>query len=339
MSRFGFNVLRRREFAFTLVEILVACTVAMLLMVVVLGVLSTTSRLWKDTSVKIQAFGDARAAFSRISQDLSQALLNSYWDYDTLPFPTKYERYSELQFLTCRMSQLSEAYTPAYYPTCGAFFQAPTGVTWAKNAYGNMPGLLNAYGYFIEFGSDQPDLPSFLPSTVPRRYRFRLKQWQMAAEDFKLYSQTATANGKKFLGADTLHWIKFTEPVPRTIAENVIALLVVPRAAEANGTVGEPMTANYFYNSRNDGASTLELAQKHQLPPTVEVVLVTMDETSARRVQGNSTTPPALVAPSLFTDPRELERDIQTLLTGLDDQKIRYVVLRSIVSIRGAQWN
>lgn len=318
---------------------MVACAVTLLLLVIVLSVTSTTSKLWKDTTVKMQAFSDARAAFGRISQDLNQAILNPYWDYDSLPFPKRYERYSELQFLTGRMSQIGASFAPDNYPTCGAFFQAPSGVTWDKANYGNMPGLLNAYGYFIEFGNEAADRPGFLPATVPNRYRFRLKQWQLPAEKFKLYSQSATANGKNFLGAATLNWMSFADAPPRTIAENVIALVFLPRASEVSGTAGEPMTADYFYNSRNDGTTPLELAQKHQLPPTVEVVLVVMDESSAMRAQGNSTTPPQLVDPSLFTDPLNLEQDIQTLQGNLDKKKIRYVVLRSIVTIRAAQWS
>jgi uncharacterized protein (TIGR02599 family) len=178
-----------------------------------------------------------------------------------------------------------------------------------------------------------------LTTTVPKKFRFRLKQWQVAAENFSLYSQSATANGKKFLGANSLSWISFQNSVPRTIAENVIALIISPRAPEVNGNAGAPMTANYFYNSRNDGTSALELSQKHQLPPTVEVVLVSMDETSAQRIQGNSTMPPQLVDPALFADPQDLEKDVQTLLARLDSQKIKYVVLRSIITVRAAQLN
>ncbi len=325
--------------AFTLVEILVSSAVLALLLSIVLSITGTTSRLWKDTTTKMQAFSDARLALNEIGQTLSQAVLNPYWDYDTLPTPTKYERYSELQFLTARMSQLGRSFTAASYPTCGVFFQAPTGVTWDKSSYGDMPSMLNAYGYFIEFGSDAADLPSFLPTAKFLRYRYRLKQWQVPSEKFKMYTKTAGTNGKSYLGAATLDWINFADVAPRTIAENVIALFFLPRTSALSGTTGNEMTDNFLYNSRNDGAGVLDLAQKHQLPPSVEVVLVAIDEPSAQRVQGTSSEPPPLVDDASFTTPQTFEQDLQTLQTNLKDRKLRSVVLRSTVTIRAAQWS
>jgi uncharacterized protein (TIGR02599 family) len=237
------------------------------------------------------------------------------------------------------MSDINASYTPDYYPTCGVFFQAATGITATKASYGNLPGLLNVYGYFIQFESDAAYRPSFLPSVTSNRYRYRLKQWQLPAEAFTLYSKSATATGKSFLGAATLDWINFTGTAPRTIADNVIALVLSPKTASSATTTGSAMTINYFYNSRNDGTTDVDLAQKHQLPPEVELVLVAIDETSAMRLQGSSTTPPILVDSTLFTDPQKIEDDLQTLQKNLDARKIRYVVLRSTILIRAARWS
>jgi uncharacterized protein (TIGR02599 family) len=335
------DLTRKKAGAFTLLEVLVACGILVLLLSMVLSVINVTSRLWKDTTNKMQAFGEARLAFSQIGQKLNLAVLNPYWDYDTLPNPTTYERYSELQFLSARMSDVGSAYSADYCPTCGIFFQAPTGITANKASYGNMPGLLNVYGYFIQFESDASDRPSFLPSIAAsrNRYRYRLKEWQLPAENFTLYTESATTTGKTFLGAATLEWINFTDVTPRTIADNVIALAILPKTASSATSAGVAMTNNYFYNSRTDGSSALELAQKHQLPPEVEIVLVAIDEVSAMRTQGSSTTPPVLVDPLLFKDAQRFEEDIQTLQKNLDARKIRYIVLRSTVLIRAARWS
>ena len=333
--------LRHKSGAFTLLEVLVAFGILALIMSMVLSVITVTSRLWKDTTNKMQAFSDARLALGQIGQSLNLSVLNPYWDYDTLPNPTTYQRYSELQFLTTPMTKFGGNFSADYYPTCGVFFQAPTGVTANQTDYGNMPKLLNAYGYFIQFESDAADRPSFLPTipTSQNRYRYRLKQWQVPAEQFNLYTLTGTSSGKTFLGDATLKWINFTDVTPRTIADNIIALVILPKTASSGTNAGVAMTNNYYYNSRNDGTSQLELAQKHQLPPEVEVILVAIDETSALRIQGSSTEPPVLVDNSLFTDPQKLEDDIQTLQKSLDARKMRYMVLRSTVLIRAARWS
>lgn len=317
---------------------MVSSAVLLLLLSMVLVVTGMISKSWTNTRGRMQAFSDARMALGQIGGTLNQAVLNPYWDYDVLPNPTSYQRYSELQFLATKMANFGALFPAGRYPTCGVFFQAPTGVTWDKDGYGNLPEMLNAYGYFIEFGSDANERPSFLPPIGHLRYRYRLKQWQLPSEKLELYKKSAVAGGKNYLGPATLEWINFGDATSRSIAENVIALIVLPQKnGAAGGSVA--MSGDYFYNSRNNGTSTIEIAQKHQLPPTVEIVLVAIDEASAQRIQGISTEPPLLVKDSLFQDSNLLEQDLQQLQNDLDALKIRYVVLRSTIAIRASRWS
>jgi uncharacterized protein (TIGR02599 family) len=70
-----------RAFAFTLVELLVSTTIIALLMVVLLSMTNQTSRTWRYTTEKVEKFQSARDGFESMTRRLSQATLNTYWDY------------------------------------------------------------------------------------------------------------------------------------------------------------------------------------------------------------------------------------------------------------------
>src|ERR1043165_7755743 len=86
--------------AFTIVEVLVATGVMCVLLTVVMAMMSQTSRLWRHSSDKIQSFQGARLAFGVVTQNLSQATLNTYLDYDNVLNPQAYLRKSELRFIS-----------------------------------------------------------------------------------------------------------------------------------------------------------------------------------------------------------------------------------------------
>lgn len=323
---------------FSLVEVLVSFAVLALIMVMLLSFTDATARTWKRTTEKMQSFEEARVAFDRITSLLGQAVLNPYWEYDDLEHPKKYERVSELQFLSLPMARMGKAADT--FPTHGLFFQAPTGKA-GQAAYGSMPLLLNAYGYFVEYGPD--DQPSWLPASVSKKYRFRLKEWRVPSENWTLYEKTsgpATAGrGKNYLGTDTYGWIDLSAPAAKTLAENVIVFLVHPKNPEgvgASSSLAEPDT--FVYNSRTDSSTIEGRNQKHQLPPEVEIVMVAIDESSATRKWNNSASAPSLTA-GLFEEPAQLEADLKTLTDKLTSQNIKYITLRSAVKIRGARWS
>ncbi len=330
---------------FTLIEVLVSFAVLALIMVMLLSLTDVTSKTWKGTTEKMQAFEESRAAFDRITSLLGQATLNPYWDYDNLQNPTKYERTSELQFLSLPMSAMGK--DAAAFPTHGIFFQAPTGKVANKTAFGNMPLLLNAYGYFVEYGPDER--PSWLPASISTKYRFRLKEWRVPSENWTLYEKTSgtipASTGKNYSGTD---WIKLASPtdsdpktVAKTIAENVIALVIYPKNTEStSSTLSLAESDTFVYNSRTRSPTTDEgKNQKHQLPPEVEVVMVAIDETSALREWNNAGAAPALVDADWFTEPAKLEADLLDLTKKLNGENLKYITLRSTVKIRGARWS
>jgi uncharacterized protein (TIGR02599 family) len=320
---------------FSLLEVLVAFAVLAIIMVLLLSITDVTARTWRGVTGKMQAFEDARAAFDRISTLLGQATLKPYWDYDNLTNPTKYERVSELQFLSLPMARMG--LDAAKFPAHGLFFQAPTGKVADKSDFGNLPLLLNAYGFFVEYGPD--DRPDWLPASVSTRHRFRLKEWRVPSENFSLYGKTSGLGGQGYLGTQSTDWIDLQSPAPKTLAENVIALVIHPKNT-LNPATSTPLAeaGSFVYNSRTDGASTEAVQQKHQLPPEVDLIMVAIDEVSAARRWGNAAAAPALAA-GLFVQPADLEKDLAELIDRLNAEQIKYILLRSTVKIRGARWS
>ena len=321
---------------FSLIEVLVAFAVLALMMTMLLSITDITSKTWKGTTEKMQSFEEARAAFDRITSLLAQATLNPYWDYDDLTNPTKYERTSELQFLSLPMALMPK--DAAAFPTHGLFFQAPTGKVASQTAFGGMPFLLNAYGYFIEYGPDER--PAWLPASVTPKFRFRLKEWRVPSENWTLYQNSSGPSGKTYLGTASYNWIDLAAPAAKTVAENVIALVIYPKNTESTSSVislAEP--ASFVYNSRTDSATTAGKTQKHQLPPEVEVIMVAIDETSALRKWNNASTAPALMDATWFQSPADFEDNLKSLTDRLNAENIKYITLRSTVKIRGARWS
>ena len=319
--------------AFTLVELLASTAVFVLLLVLVLNITKITSRMWRDTTGKMQAFEAARSSFDKITATLGQTVLNTYWEYDNVANPTRYERCSELQFFSGPMASL--AFPASTYPTHTLFFQAITGTVADKAAYGNMPSLLNAFGYFVEYGDDANERPSFLPPSVGARYRYRLKEWRVPAEKMSLYSKTSGVAGQSDTGAASLDWIDLTAPAASTLAENVVALVICPKDSGSTSLT----TSDFVYHSRNSGTSTIEANQRHQLPPEVEVVMIAATENSVIRTLGNQAIAPELIPLTLFKSPNKLEADLKALTDILDSKRIEYLMLRSTVKLRNSRWS
>ena len=198
---------RRVKWAgFTLVELMVSTAIIGLIMIVLVQMTNQMSKTWRSATEKIEKFQEARDGFEAMTRRLSQATLNTYWDYldqtgaprnpnvtsaafkSFIPF--MYGRRSSLRFASGPMSQIpaGTSGTPSVAvlsadqarPTHGIFFQAPFGLvtdtdtqpaklnqTALTSGYSVMNNLLNTWGYFVETGNDTLR-PSFVdPATNP----------------------------------------------------------------------------------------------------------------------------------------------------------------------------
>jgi uncharacterized protein (TIGR02599 family) len=180
-----------RPRGFTLVELLVSMTVVALLMGVLLQTVFQTQNIWTGARNRIEEFREARVAFESITRRLSQATLNSVWDYDNPTTPTRYQRYSDLHFVSGPSYKTSggQGLLQTVDKACGhaVFFQAPmgfagqeTGGTAPSAAYDNMEELLNGWGFYVQYRSDLPDRPAFMRDDKdrnPERETFSLLEF------------------------------------------------------------------------------------------------------------------------------------------------------------------
>ncbi|MEI9894177.1 MAG: prepilin-type N-terminal cleavage/methylation domain-containing protein [Chthoniobacter sp.] len=140
-----------RQTGFTLVEVMVACVILSMILVLMLSVVNQVSGLWKSSSSRVDAFRNARLAFEDMERLLSQACLNTYWDYDNTNAPQRYIRKSELHFLvddagTVLGNGQNFSGQAVFFQT-PAVYSRPDGdpqLNAGTDVYGGLPGLLNA---------------------------------------------------------------------------------------------------------------------------------------------------------------------------------------------------
>jgi uncharacterized protein (TIGR02599 family) len=304
---------------FTLVEMLVSIAVFVLLMAMIGMVMNQTSLTIRVASSRINAFQSARQGFNTIAEGLSVATLNTYWDYDSATAPTTYVRKSDLQFMVLKPSALQSLLSSSA-SSFGVFFQAP--MTYSlDSSYNQTTGLLNAIGYYVEYGDDA----NFRPSQIQgSHYRYRLMQAIQPTESLQIYSDPTSGW--------TTNVIKSQWP----IAENVIAIILWPRLSVRDDSVGNKLTQDYSYDSRGTVS-----VQEAQMPPIVQLTLVAISESSAMRVCVGST-PPAVITSALqnkFTDVTHYTADLTNMESALQAANIDYKEFTTTVPIRECKWS
>jgi uncharacterized protein (TIGR02599 family) len=293
------------------------------MMVLLAHLTGSASNLWRKSVSQGQRFREPRRGMETIQRTLSQATLNTYFDYllDSSGNPTSYGRMSELRFICGPSTSLG---VPGTSVTQAIFFQAPTGdVTNASLRPLN--SLLNTQGFYIQFGED-PLQPTFVAAS--KRYRFRLMQLIEPSESLSIYTKVAAAS--PYNGTDWFTDALGVSTNSHVLAENIIALIF---------RVRDPANPGTFYYSYSSAPNTSVPLQKHQLPPVVDVTLVAVDEQSFNRIQGTSTSSPDLGLGALFQTAANYSADLATLESTLVEKGYDYRVFASSVSIEGAKWS
>ncbi len=275
---------------FTLVELLVSMTVLVLIMLIASQMVEAVAKLAGRTRSRVEAFQESRVAFESMTRKISQAMLNTYWDYEynngATAAPTGYVRRSELHFLTGLAKhgdpngQILDPVTGLQTTTHAIFFHAPQGFSSPPQSTGSasasspiLPNLLNASGFFLSYDSDLRDRPLFLQSGagIPaERWRFRLMEMLEASESFRNYDDLEHSQSNPTANVNLRQWYQgplstyfstpaagsqSTAPPPvRLLCENVIALVILPRLSPndipKNGSAPVQLCPNYWYGSR-----------------------------------------------------------------------------------------
>lgn len=316
---------------FTLIELLVAVAAMALVLVLLMQMIGATSGYWKSTNDQAGAFRAARVAFDSITRNLSQATLNVGYDYynaarqarmdaDASTFiPSIYGRLSTLNFVSGK-ALIANQHTHAL------FFQAPLDFDPNGGLVESSSGQLNAVGYYIKYGNDSANRPSFPGAPPAPRNRFRLMEYFQPTEQLDVYRvNSGTAWFKNDVDAGKNSHV---------LAENIIVLAFLPKLPDAQGLAANYLADGYEYNSRMAWTSGNQPVQMHQLPPIVKVLMVAVDETSAKR-------DPTLGASfqNLFKDPLKFENDLAEIEKGLQDKGVNYRVFQTEVPIRSAKWS
>lgn len=345
---------------FTLLELLVSMVILTMLMGVCFVIVSSTNDIYAGTSGKAAAFREARSAFEALSRRISQATLNTYFDYvdsqnqtrrqcetaGAVFQPKSYARQSELHFVIGQAAELLDGAglsANPIRPGHGIFFHAPAGYC-AKPGAGDaqLSNLLNALGFYVEYGSDEAFRPAFLDGFTPPKNRYRLMQITQSSEKLHVYAQEFTRDNR-------FDWFRseLSNPLSsvRPLADNVVACIFWAHKSALDTPVLS-LTEGYTYDSKG----YLEVVNDHtalsrnQLPPMVRAVLVGLDEKSAarlERVSGNRA--PLLQPGSLFTEAPDTEdtlsRDLKELEKFLSEEHYNYRVFSTDITIRQAKFN
>lgn len=334
---------KSRASGFSFVELLTVVAVLSILMTLIFSAIDGMGKIMQGSKVKVQSFQRARIVFESIGRKIGQATLNTYWDYDppldqikSGEVPKQYIRYSELHFISGAAKTLIGSGNGNVNPGQAVFFQAPLGMS----SVSNLPTLLNALGYYVEFGDDGSNRPTFFPNPSAGgpsvRYRYRLMEFSQMAENLSVYQSG---------GYDWFQDNLATASNP--LAENVILLAVLPMESSQKDPEGDDLAPDFLYDSRLDNHTpgTSQPDTAHQLPPLVELIMVTIDETSAARLQGNSQTAPLqLGLEKLFLEAAKRDEDIQTLEDILNAKagnqggntiRMKYRIFRTKVTLSG----
>ena len=361
------GAVKRRNAAFTLVEMMVATAVLLAIMGLCFTIIEGTNSIWKNTTGKIEGFRNARTAFDAMTRTLSQATLNTYYDYvdasgnfTSQPgsgysgIPVAYGRRSDLQIVSGQGSALLPGITPYTALTHAIFFQAPLGQVTSANssvtsssAMGGLNSLLNTCGFYVAYGPD-PSVPSFLGAAYPSRNRYRLMQFAQPSDLLAIYGNQGT--NKWFLNPIIADLTASSPTENAVLAENVIALIILPKlpsndeaALNLTGVpIGTALAPSYAYDSTQKGQAPVNayLNSLHQLPPVIQVTMVAIDESSALKMGNTPSAPNAALglSPSLFTQAANLNLDLASLESSLTAGHVNFRVFQTEVAIRGAKW-
>jgi len=361
---------------FTILELLVSVTVLLIVMGFLLQLTGGIGEIWKSSSGKISGFQNARSAFASITRTLSLATLNTYNDYVNTAgeprtevnrntfVPANFARASELHFLSGPATSIIPGATVSLNPGQAIVFQAPLGVTDNTNL-SSLNRTVNSVGFFIQYATtDETLLPAWLRDIFRTEHRFRLVQVVEPTEKLKVYDSTKNANyTNTWLGAFTTPPAA-NNPRARVLAEDVCLLVFRPRLSpkdeESAATqlsevytddkIGSILTPNYHYDSRAwqtgypagrvSPAKRAEI-MRNQIPPIVDVAMVSVDRRSLARFDVKSATPPSefAVPAGLFTDASQFEQDLTTYSSQLTNASIRHRIFRTSVELQGAKWS
>ena len=343
---------------FSLLEVLVSTAVLALFVVLLTTITDSSFRLWRNTQSSIVSFDAARTAYDTLTRRLSKATLNTYLDYYEVTsgiwkrrnpsnaagfIPNRYGRASDLHFVVDDAAALLGGNQQGK----GVFFFAPLGFSNGNATLSDLPNLLNACGYYVEFGSDSNLRPSFL-SSLPDKQRYRLIENILPTQNFNTscggypaFTDTNDNNDDLWISSG----LAGSNSVKNVLCDNIIALIIRPEVAAQDASLlgltnSYSLTTDYAYDSRAGRNTVVGALQFAQLPPMLRVVMVAVDEKSSKRLTPGTTPPTAFQLNSgWFQNPANLDQDLADLEKQLIDAKVDFRIFNQVIPLRGAKFS
>lgn len=370
--------------AFTLLEMLLAMTVVVLALMVVVQAMARVQDTWKMTHSKVRQAQDARAGMETMSRTIVSATLNGRWEIADADDPKYLRRQSDLHFVCGPASVLlkkSNAMTGH-----GIFFQAPYGysgptdressttTTAEKVEYEMLPDVLNAWGYFVEFGPDPVKLPAFITGDrraaglAPKRYRFRLMEFRQPAHELSLFQMDTSDPPKSRLSqinvqTELYEW--FNTPLAETnesgkrrtavIAENVLGFIIQPlenyeavdssSGSSSNLPTVQDSPIDFVHDTRRyqwEPASTRASTTRHQLPASLKITMIVLDEKdwdklTDEQAQQTGTEVRGLIV-SKFSKPSSFTADLGAVTGELNRRRMKHREITTVLRLPGSRW-
>lgn len=363
--------LARKPHGFSLLEILVSTAIIGIVLVAIGEAMSTMQNTWTRVRGKADMFRPLRTAADTMNRRLAAATLDARWVAEVNPTdgsPTgDMVRESDLHFVSGPALQLLG--TGGLLAAHGLFFQAPFGVddqeqsTPRAASYDRLGQLLNAWGYFIEYGPEPGPRPAFIAQATSgrrdERRRFRLMEYRQPTEELDIFAAGSNTDGEPEIHSatgkfSTRKWLNTPLEAGASmerrrisiLAENIVALVVRPLSGGkldelALTGIGEQydLAQDMEYDTRRHqhDASTIALLTRHRLPPALEVTLVATSEDSWSRMTPAEVEQTASeirqATNSGFLSAAVFENDIVRLTNVLEKRRVEYRVLRSVVTL------
>ena len=338
---------------FSLVELLAAMTILLVLMLLMTMLMNQVQSSWRFGEDRISQFREARVAFDLITKNMSQATMNTYWDYsyNSQNQIQSYKKRSELHFYVEHADAVESKLGLSNRMSGHAvFFQAPLGFSVE---YRNLGNLFNGRGYMVVHGSDRLFRPSFVETD---RVRYRLMEFRPPAEANQVFQDAideieADDSAEQFfndwwnqgLGIGHGGFEDHLNP----LAENIILLVVSPMdsldsQSKNRYSDSNDIAPNYTYDSNNPAV----VGFGQQVPPLVRVTMVAIDESTAVRLEDKyKEAKPNIVPSGLFRIADNYNRNLSALIEEFnegnqDDTEvtINYRVFSTTIMLRASKW-
>jgi len=156
-----------------------------------------------------------------------------------------------------------------------------------------------------------------------------------------------TENNKIYVKDTGTRWFENHSSDAQPIAKNIVALIIRPQdpaatSSELAGVTPPDLTSDYQYDSAAPFAKVQPITS-NQLPPVVQVTMVAITETSAKRLENGSNIPGVIrnALANRFLDPAKYASDLDDLKTSLNTTvpHIEYRIFSSAVPIRESRWS